>query len=91
MICSDTAKFLNVSAHNFTAQDGRNVDFYKIEFIPDSDHKPISINCTKDVYQSCAGIAAYDDIFVTVELFSSRGYLKQRCTYVGVADGRMDV
>lgn len=83
MVVTDMAKFLNVEEATFTGQDGSPVIFYRLGFISESDHKPISIVCSKDVYESAKSMSAYDDCLVGVEVFERRGYVKVRVTYIG--------
>lgn len=84
MVVNETGKFLQANQQTFTDNNGEIVTFYKLGFIPDSDHKPIELVCLKDVYLACAGFEPYDDVFVSVEVFERRGYVKTRVTYVGV-------
>lgn len=84
MVVGEQGKFLNVSENKFKGKDGTDVTFYKIGFIPESDHKPIELVCTKDVFEAGKYINAYDDIAVGIEVWDNRGYIKVRCNFVGV-------
>lgn len=84
MVVNESGKFLNVSEHKFKGRDGSDVTFYKLGFIPESDHKPIELVCTKDVHDAGMYLNAYDDVTLALDVYDNRGYIKVRVTFLGV-------
>lgn len=83
MICGDNAKFLKTEEGKFTPKDGKEITFYRLKIIPQSDNEPIEVTCSKDVHDYALQLKPFDDVYVEIEIYQRERYIKTRCNFIG--------